>query len=168
MQCINVDCFLFYDSLSDSSSCVKQKRNKEKSLCGSFWKGRNVLMTFNLYRVWLRSLSVSTKVSNKRVLKIDWKRRDCCFSCFSLSIGIKSKRSRSSPHDFRSWIKILSKTVTWNYIIKGPHSPTIYCASRSANLNFVWIETLKKLLRSVIIVFFHYNRILHIYFNPPV
>ena len=34
-------------------------------------KGRNVLKTFNLYRVRLRSLSVSAKVSHKRVLKID-------------------------------------------------------------------------------------------------
>jgi len=33
-------------------------------------------------------------------------------------------------------------------ILKGPHSPKMLCASRSANLNFVWHETFKKLLRS--------------------
>ena len=56
-------------------------------------------------------LSVSTKVSHKRVLKIDWKRRDCCcFSCFSL-IGVKTKRGKSSPHEFESWIKSFSKTT---------------------------------------------------------
>ena len=38
--------------------------------------------------------------------------------------------------------------------VKGPHSPKIHCASRSANLNFVWHEIFKKLLRSVIQSFF--------------
>jgi len=47
-------------------------------------------------------------------------------------------------------------------ILKGPHSPKMHCSSRSANLNFIWHKTFKKLPRSVIIVFFHYNRILHI------
>ena len=69
---MNFDCLLFYDSLLDSSSCVKQKRNKDFDFANHFGiKGRNVLKTFNLYRVRLRSLSVSAKVSLKRVLKID-------------------------------------------------------------------------------------------------
>ena len=53
--------------------------------------------------------------------------------------------------------------------VKGPHSPKMHCASE-----FRVTRTFKKLIKSVIIVFFHYrneirlNRILYIYFNPPV
>ena len=61
------------------------------------------------------------------------------------------------PIDDRIVFKILLLTF------KGPPSPKMHCAPRSPNLNFMSHEIIKKLVRSVIIVFFHYKRIMPIY-----
>ena len=40
-------------------------------------------------------------------------------------------------------VVIWSCATIRSVVLKGPHSPKIHCASRSANLNFVWHETFK-------------------------
>ena len=89
--------------------------------------------------------------------------------CAQSTIKDASERqySQNSHHFPNVHFQVTFSVPLQSWLLKGPHSPKIHCASRSANLNFVWHETFKKLLRSIIIVFFHYNRILHIHFNPP-
>ena len=95
--------------------------------------------------VLLWSLSVSTKASYKRVLKIDWKRYDCCcFSFFSL-IGIKTKRSKSSYHDFGSWIKSRKPTIKYWLILRfisKCQRPTLYIAKMSSRWTLlqIWFD----------------------------